>query len=92
MEINTTNPTHVPTTERMGIQAKEDCLFSNEHIFKALCCVRGDMKDPRFDFDSDATYAPMASHNSIRKFLSIVVSNQLIVEGWYSKCLFVRKD
>lgn len=47
---------------------------------KARCCIRGDLQDPRLDFDPEGLYAPVASHESICKILALSANENLIVE------------
>lgn len=57
--------------------AENDSLF----LHYARCCARRDSQEARFDFDSDATYAPVASHESLRMLLALTAADGLIVEG-----------
>ena len=53
----------------------------SECLHKARCVVRGDFQDPYYDFDPTSTYAPVASHESIRLLLGLAAHEHLIVEG-----------
>lgn len=50
-------------------------------LCKARCCVRGDLQEALLDYGPEATYAPVASHESIGTLLAIAAQDGLIAEG-----------
>lgn len=50
-------------------------------LHKARCCVRGDLQDPRFDYDPEGLYAPVAPNEAIRMTIAMAAADWLFVEG-----------
>ncbi len=50
------------------------------YICKARCCARGDLQEENIDFNPDALYAPVASHETIPIILSFAASSDFILE------------
>lgn len=50
-------------------------------LHETRCVVHGDYQDPHFDFDPNATYAPVAPHESMRLLHALAAQENLIVEG-----------
>ena len=48
---------------------------------KARWCVRGDQQNPFTDYDPDKTYAPVATHETLRILLAFAGSHILELEG-----------
>ena len=53
-----------------------------EFLEKARCCLRGDRQRPYVDYNADALYAPVASHESIRSLLAVTAGErEKMLEG-----------
>jgi len=50
-------------------------------LHKARCCLRGERQKAFVDFDPESTYAPVASHESLRMLMHYAASENLLPEG-----------
>lgn len=51
-------------------------------MFEARCTLRGDLQEEGVDYDPEALYAPVATHESIRILLCLAASQDLMLEGF----------
>lgn len=68
----------IPFTRNFCLEPMDN--QEKELYWKARCCIRWDLEDPRFDFNADDLCAPVASHDSIRILLAISASMNFILE------------
>lgn len=51
------------------------------YFHKASCSVRGDRQTPFMDFDPEITYAPVATHETLRVLIAFAAAQNLEIEG-----------
>lgn len=72
---------HPPVPFKWIFRAKQIDDIGNEFLYKARCVLRGEIQEAWIDFDPDELYAPVAAHETIRLFLGVSASEDLITEG-----------
>ena len=64
-----------------NFRIKDTVGSTDELLYKARCCLRGDKQVAYRDFDPETLYAPVVRHETIRIFIVKSAAQGLIVEG-----------